>query len=252
MIILRSILSIVLPLLLVKLYAAKVLKTPMRDFRIGKPKNIIIWTVCAAALPLAVSAFFIFLTPGIFADSGLSSGQIVLRITNAVFLTCLTAGITEELIFRGFIMRLLEVRWNKYIAVIVPSVLFGLIHIINMETFNIVDVFMLIIAGTSVGIMFSMITYQSSSIWSSAVVHGVWNLIIIGGILEISVEPGQSIYTYALSSNSMLLTGGEFGIEASLPAVIGYVLVIIIAWILQRRESKINGLTANRVVEQIE
>jgi alanine dehydrogenase len=155
---------------------------------------------------------------------------------NAIFNTCFVAGITEEVVFRGFIMRLLEIRWNKYVAIIAPSVLFGLLHIFNMENFNIADVLMLLVAGTSVGIMFSTIAYQSGSVWSSALVHGIWNMIVIGGILEISIKPKQSIFTYTLNSNSTLLTGGAFGVESSLPAIIGYGIVIVIALTLLLRK----------------
>jgi membrane protease YdiL (CAAX protease family) len=207
----------------------------LNNFRICKPRNIIVWTLVAAALPIAVSVFFIFLTPGIFAVTSFSSEQLILRVLAAFFNTCLVAGITEELIFRGFIMGLLELRWGKRIAIIAPSVLFGLIHIFNTDNPNIVDISMLLIAGTSVGIMFSMIACQSGSIWPSAVVHGIWNLIIIGGILEIGIEPGKSIFVYTLKSNSVLVTGGAFGIESSLPAIVGYCITIIFAWILYRR-----------------
>jgi len=233
----RPIMSIAIIFLLTNLYIVKILKMPLDHFRICKPKNIAVWIICAVALPLFISGFYIFLTPGTFAASDLSSEQVILRVVNAVFGACLVAGITEELIFRGFIMHLLESRWNKHIAIIAPSVLFGLLHIFNMENPNIIDILMLIIAGTGVGIMFSIIAYQSGSIWPGAVVHGIWNLIIIGGILEISIEPGRSIFTYTLKSNSTLLTGGAFGIESSLPAIIGYVIVIILAWRLQRRKS---------------
>ena len=243
LIIVKSILNIAILFLLIYLYAVKLLKMPWNDFRVCKTKSFMLWILCAAALPLAVSAFFILLTPGTFADSNLDSRLITLRIINAVFGICLTAGITEEIIFRGFIMRLLEVRWNKYVAIIAPSVLFGLLHIFNMESPNIVDILMLLIAGTSVGIMFSMIAYQSGSIWPGAAVHGIWNLIIIGGILEISVEPGNSIFTYTLGSQSTLLTGGKFGIESSIPAIIGYGIVILISVILISRTTSRNTKT---------
>ena len=228
-IVIRPILTILVVSSLLYLYIVKILKKPASDFRICRPKNIIVWILCAVALPLCVSAFFICFVPGTFAASGLNPEQIIQRILNAVLNTCLVAGITEELLFRGFIMRLLEVRWNKSIAILAPSVLFGLLHIFNLERFNFMDMAVLLIAGTSVGIMFSMIAYQSGSIWASAAVHGLWNLIIIGRILEIGIDPGKSIFTYQLSTNSLLLTGGAFGIEASLPAIIGYGLVIILA-----------------------
>ncbi|MDL2301570.1 CPBP family intramembrane metalloprotease [Lachnospiraceae bacterium OttesenSCG-928-D06] len=234
-VVVRTVLNILVLLLLVYLYVVKGFKMKWSDFRIGKPRNLAIWMTVAIILPLAVSAFFVLLVPGTFASSGFERQKIIQYIIRAFFSSCLVAGITEELVFRGFIMRLLEIRWNKNIAIVLPSVLFGLIHILNMEQFNIIDVLQLLCAGTAVGIMFSMIAYQSGSIWASAAVHGVWNFVIVGGILGIDAEPWPSIYTYTLDANSTLLTGGAFGIESSLPAVIGYGIIILLAVFLLRR-----------------
>jgi len=245
----QPLINVVLLLLITYFYITKILKLSLTGFRICKPRNAAIWILCAIVLPIIVSCFFIFLTPGTFAITGLSSEQIILRVLNAILSSCLVAGITEEVIFRGFIMRLLEMRWNKYIAIIAPSFLFGVLHIFNMDNPNIVDILMLLIAGTSVGVMFSMIAYQSGSIWPGAIVHGIWNLIIVGMILEISGEPGKAIITYTLHSNSTLLTGGAFGIEASIPAVIGYGIVIILAWIFQRRISVANKTRSQKVTD---
>ena len=228
-------LNILILILLIYLYITKILKSPVRVFRISKPRNIGIWILCAIVLPILVSAFFIFLTPGTFTIISFSSAEVKLRVIEAIFHICLVAGLTEELIFRGFIMHLLEIRWNKYVAIIVPSVLFGVLHIANIAEPNIVDISMLLIAGTSVGVMFSMIANQSNSIWPSAVVHGIWNLIIIGGILEISAEPGRVLFSYTIKSKSTLLTGGAFGIESSVPAIIGYIVVTLLAGYLCRK-----------------
>lgn len=48
-----------------------------------------------------------------------------------------------------------------------------------------------IIAGTMVGIMFSMIAIESGSVWNSGIVHSLWNIIIIGGGLSISETPDK-------------------------------------------------------------
>jgi membrane protease YdiL (CAAX protease family) len=241
-VVIRPLLRIAVLLLLTCLYILKVLKLPLGDFRIRRPRGIAVWLLCAIALPSAVSAFFIVLTPGVFTVSNPSTPEIVRILLWAVFSLCLTAGITEELLFRGLIMGLLEKRWNKAIAIIVPSVLFGLLHISNMKAPSIVDIGTLVIAGTAVGVMFSLIALHSNSIWASAVVHGIWNLVIIGGILEISGKPSSvytsmpAIYTYTLTTNSTLITGGAFGIEASLPAIIGYGLVIVLALALLKKQ----------------
>lgn len=88
---------------------------------------------------------------------------------------------------------------------------------------------MLLASGTLVGIMFSLITLYSGSIWPSTLVHALWNTTIIGGILEIHA-PGtgvteMALYEYELASSNLFLTGGIYGIEASLPAMIGFVII---------------------------
>ncbi len=236
--IIRPLLTLVVLWLLFRLYIGKVLKMRIQDFRVSKPKNIILWSVCAFVLPLSVSAFFVFMTPGHFTVSGFDTVTNIDIILKAVFSLCLTAGITEEIIFRGFLMRLLEQRWGKVVAVVAPSVLFGALHIMNMESPNAVDIIILLVAGSAVGIMFSMIAIQSDSIWTSAIVHGVWNLIIIGGILGIGAGEPRVIFNYRLTSESTLMTGGLYGIEASLPAIIGYVVVIFIAYGLTRSSNR--------------
>lgn len=219
-------------------YCKIILKTSLRDCRVKKPATFVPWLVCAFALPVLVCCFFIFCTPGVFAAHTLTEQQRAVILTHAVLGTCLTAGITEELLFRGFIMRILEARWGKYVAIIVPSLIFGIVHVTNMGTFNFLDVLQLVIAGTAVGVMFSLITMQAGSIWPSALVHGVWNVIIMGKILDIgALHSGDALYTYTLTSESTLLTGGAFGIEASLPAMTGYFVVILIAVFLIRKNT---------------
>jgi membrane protease YdiL (CAAX protease family) len=183
-----------------------------------------------------VAAFYIFLTPGHFAssDTGLwENGMIILHV---FFGTFLTAGIIEETIFRGLIMRVLEIRWGKVIAVIVPSVVFALMHIGNAANMGAIDIVLLIIAGTAVGSMFSLIAMQSGSIWASALVHGAWNMILGGKILSIATQPKPSTFTYQLTSDSNLLTGGAVGSDAALPSIVAYGCVIALALFLLRRQ----------------
>jgi hypothetical protein len=63
----------------------------------------------------------------------------------------------------------------------------------------------------------------------------LWILIIIDGIMEIENKPEKSIFTYALNSNSVLLTGWAFSIKSSLPVTTGYIITVIFAYILWRR-----------------
>ena len=125
-------------------------------------------------------------------------------------------------------MSAIEKRFNKKVAIIVPSLLFGLVHIIGMG-FDILSCILVIVAGTMVGVMFSLIASETNSVWNSAIVHAVWNIIIIGGILWVGREPDEySLFSYVLDAKSFLLTGGEFGIESSVIAVVGYCVVSLI------------------------
>ena len=93
---------------------------------------------------------------------------------------------------------------------------------------------LIIAAGSLMGIMFSLIALRSGSVWNSAIVHAIWNIVIIGGDLTIADKVDEySVMTYVLSSKSFAVTGGEFGIESSLVALVGYSVVsiiILISW----------------------
>jgi len=237
----RPLLSIAFTLLLMFLYIKKGFMSSVDEFRIKKPKTIITWIICGLALPAVVSCFFIICTPGTMQYNDFDNVQLTRIILGAIFSSCLVAGITEEIVFRGFVMRILEKRWNKYVAIFVPSVLFALLHVFSMDMPSFLDLIMLTIAGSAVGVMFSLITYQSESIWPAAIVHGLWNLIIIGGILEIGGQPGKALFTFTLNSESVILTGGSFGIESSIPATIGYLLISLIAYMLLNKNNRIHA-----------
>lgn len=222
---------------LIKLYCEKVIHIKLEDCRITKLKVSPVWALCALLLPVGVSCA-LMCTPGTFVANSMNASKIANIILVALFGAGISAGVVEEMVFRGFIMRMVEERWGRVAAVIVPSVIFGLLHIINIDM-NLRDIILLLIAGTSVGIIFSLIVYQSGSIWSSALVHGMWNFIMIGDILDINIKHNTgAIFSYKMLSKSVILTGGSFGVESSIIAVIGYWIVIMVAFLLLHNEGE--------------
>lgn len=220
-------LYIALAYLGVKLLSEKMMKLTLQECRISKPYTAVKWLPCAIALPVAVSAILLC-TPGVFTTGNLDVLQSAGVVLTAIVGVGMGAGIVEEMIFRGLIMKSLERRWGKTVAIVLPSILFGLIHAIGAGL-NVVDLLLLFVGGTSVGIMFSLIVYRSGSIWSSAIVHGIWNIVMIGDILHMGTEPNENaIVAYRLTSDSTLLTGGNFGVELSVVAILGYWSVIAV------------------------
>lgn len=221
--------------LLVRLYCTKYLGKKMLDFCIPKCRIQIKWAVL---LPVLVSAVYL-LFPGNYESNPLDAGVKAAFVTRGIFLAGLGAGVVEELLFRGLLMNAVIKKWGRLAGILAPSVLFASLHIIGMN-FSLFSCVQVMVAGTMVGVMLSLIALEGRSVWNSAIVHGVWNMIIIGGGLTIGTEINEySVCSYVLETRAFLLTGGEFGIESSVVAIIGYIAVSLAAvWMIRREQGK--------------
>ena len=137
--------------------------------------------------------------------------------------------------FRGAVMGLLEKKTNICVAVFLPSVLFGALHIIG-NALDPLSVLQLIVSGTAVGVLFSLVAYCCGSFWSAALVHAVWNAATVG-LMHIGVAPEPStVYTYVLQSKARWITGGDFGVESSAISTLAYILFSVLVWAAIRRK----------------
>ena len=213
---------------LLKLLCKKYIKEDLSNYNMPRFKIDMKWLIVAFALPVLVSAVYLLFVDGVYVGSDMGITEKLSVISLGVFFTGFGAGFVEEMVFRGIMMTAIEKKFNRKIAIIVPSLLFGAVHIIGMN-FNLLSCILVLAAGTMVGIMFSLIAATTNSVWNSAIVHAVWNMIIIGGGLVIDTEARQNaLCTYVLNNKSFVLTGGEFGIESSVIAVVGYCVVSLI------------------------
>lgn len=234
--VIAGILYIVFAYLLLKLLCNKYLKEDMSEYRIPQFKLNIKWVIVAIVLPVAVSAFYLLFMDGEYVSNDVDMMSKLTLVSANIFFIGLGAGIVEEMVFRGIMMSAIEKRFSKKIAIIVPSVLFGVVHILGMD-FDFLSCVLVILAGTMVGIMFSLIASETNSIWNSAIVHAVWNMVVES--LEIGIEFDEyALGSYVLESESFILTGGEFGIESSLVAVIGYCVVSLLVVMQARKKQK--------------
>ncbi|MBO4389524.1 MAG: CPBP family intramembrane metalloprotease [Lachnospiraceae bacterium] len=227
------------------LFAVKGLKISAKDLGIVlKPgKTDLLLYALAVLLPVLMLVFYIFILPGREYVAG--KGYFWLYFVNAVFSVGIPAGITEELVFRGLIFRYMERTLGVKIAVIVPALLFASVHISNMKTFDIVDLLLLLFAGSTVAILFTMYALRSGSIYPGAFAHAIWNALIIGGIFGmgeiVNGEVNDSYIIVPIESASKLLTGGNFGVEATVPGIIGYSLFALIIFLVGRKAGSTEG-----------
>lgn len=233
-----GVLYIVIAYFLLKVLANKMLKISLKE--LSMPTFFIKWKwiIIAFILPIVVTGAYLLFFDGKFICADMNGNKIFSTITIGIFYTGIAAGFVEEMVFRGIILNLLRKKWNIKVAVIVPSFIFGVVHILGMD-FSIGSCLLTIAAGTVVGIMFSLIVIESGSVWNSAIVHAIWNIVIIGGGLDVGETVNEdSIATYVLNSKAFAVTGGEFGIESSVISLIAYAAVVAMTFAMIIKKNK--------------
>lgn len=220
----------ILTVLGLKLFAEKLFKYSLNAFRIKKPKFKFHWLMIAVLLPVLVIGLFQFVD-GEWTIHNTDTEDHLQILGWGILYYSLAAGIAEEMVFRGVIMGALEQEFSLPVAIIAPSVLFGFVHILG-NSLSFISIIQLVIAGTLVGIMFSLIEYESDNFWNNAIVHAFWNMSTIG-LCHIGLEKSEnSLFTYVIDTNSTIISGGDFGIDASMFAIAAYSVVCVITLIL--------------------
>lgn len=156
-------------------------------------------------------------------------------------LTFTIVALVEEILFRGYIMQnLLEV-WPAPLAVAVPALLFGVLHLMNGAP----DATLLAVANIAfAGIFLSFGYLMSGSLWLPIGIHLTWNLFqeYVFGFSMYGAAPKG---VFMIQPNGPLwLTGGRFGPEGSALAtvamVLGMVLIAVIwRWFSSRAEAEV-------------
>lgn len=235
----RALGYLALAFLLFFLYTKYALHRRLSDFRVAFSLSTSA-VLCSLVLPVLVTGVF-----ALIGETSINPEMSKAGAWGAVFASAclaLRAGILEEMLFRGFIMKLVEDRWDKITAILAPSFVFSLVHIPSMETITLGGVALLIVSGTLVGIMLSLLTYKNATIIGSVFVHVVWNFTMVTDVLRVvpagDTSPFETIFLIRLPSDSILLTGGGFGAEASIVSIAGFALVCLWAICSLMRKSK--------------
>ena len=136
-----------------------------------------------------------------------------------LFAAVFVQSAAEELVCRGFIyQRVLRTYRNKYwLAVIINSVFFGLIHLGNdgVTVMAIVD---LIVTG----LLFSAMVYYFDSLWMAMAVHAGWNFTqsILAGLPNSgNVVPYSVFKLDAATARDSFFYNVAFGVEGTIPAI---------------------------------
>lgn len=224
------------------LYTRYIMKIKMHDLRLGKPFPERKWCITAVIMPLAICCFYLLFVKGTFASQNLTMKEMINALTLSVLSLGILPAVTEEMVFRGMILSTLQSTFGKKTAVCISSILFALYHLEYIDGSDWKKVVLLILSVGIIGYALSLVTLQSRSIWSAVVIHGMYN--ILSGesqILHIDMEQNfPAIWTYTVSTKNPLLTGinGAVGFTAAIPAVAGFILIIMMVKYYEKKEKK--------------
>lgn len=177
------------------------------------PKNLVLGAGFGAFLVSLV--FLVMYATSIYHPEKFNSPQDLLLSAA----TLLFAAATEELIFRGYFLKILEKSWGTIAAIAISSLGFGFAHMLNDAggaAFGdklLFCTFLSLEAGVSLAACYVF----TRDLWMAITAHWMWNFFEgpIFGTHVSGADFGKSLIEASLSGPD-LLTGGKFGPEGNI------------------------------------
>ncbi|HLT85643.1 MAG TPA: type II CAAX endopeptidase family protein [Phototrophicaceae bacterium] len=190
-------------------------------------------------LGLGIGAGFIVLSTLLVAALGGYSFTRGSAATGVVLLEALamalTAAVGEELVFRGLVFRAVEELAGErrplgaVLAVTVTSLFFGLAHIANPSA----TVWSALAIAVEAGVLLGVVFLWRRTLWVVIGLHLAWNFVerLLGFAVSGLQAPGL---LEASPHGPTWLSGGDFGLEASVVPVVLSLAVVALALRLRR------------------
>lgn len=145
------------------------------------------------------------------------------------------SGVVEEIVLRGLFFRLLERLFGSWLALALSAALFGALHLGNPNATPSAAIAIALEAG----VMLAALYMLTRRLWAAIGLHAAWNF-AQGGIYGIAVSGfAQTGLLRPAIQGPDWLTGGRFGAEASLPAVLVNTVFGVALLVLAQRRGRI-------------
>lgn len=156
----------------------------------------------------------------ITATSSHNAGLLVYTI---IFMA--SVAVTEEVVMRGYILQKLRHGYGVMGALIISSILFGLVHSANPGAS-----FAGFLGTTAAGVVMGYSYLVTERLWMPMGIHFAWNL-AEGTIFGFPVSGADfPSYIHQKLIGPPLWTGGEFGPEAGLMTPLVLILGALVIW----------------------
>lgn len=173
---------------------------------------------------LCTAVILVLFVAGAYRVVGVNAGYHVLP---ALISTGLVAAVAEEIAFRGVLFRLSEDLFGTWAAVGISALVFGLAHLTNPGA----TLWGAVAIALEAGVLFAAVYVVTRSLWWCMGLHFAWNMVqgpVYGSV--VSGSGSAAGWLRAQFDGPAWLTGGQFGIEASVVSVV--LLTSISVWLL--------------------
>lgn len=153
---------------------------------------------------------------------------------NVLFLALLFINVSfsEEILFRGYILKNFLYSFNPSVALLVSALIFVLFHGLN-PNINILGLINLFLAGILLGISY---TY-TKNLWFPIALHFSWNFFQSLFGFNVSGLNSYSLIEFSITEPN-IINGGKFGFEGSILSIIVQLFLILAIFIWYRRKAK--------------
>jgi membrane protease YdiL (CAAX protease family) len=128
---------------------------------------------------LWLPGLYLLLTAALLATTGLPPAGFML----IVLVNMLLVGLSEELMFRGFLYSGLRDRLSLWPAAILTSALFGMVHVLNVAVTGHLRLALLqSVSAAMLGLLLLALRLRMGSLWPAILLHAFWNfgLLLLG------------------------------------------------------------------------
>ena len=204
------------------------------------------YTLRSAKLPVSVKEYLTLveaLKLGVFGVLWLAGAYQVngtnedVHWAQGLFATGLVAAVSEEISFRGVLYRLVEERFGFRWALGVSAALFGALHFANPGA----TLWSCFAIAVEAGVLLGVVFHVTRSLWTCIGLHMAWNFLegtVFGS--AVSGSGGKHSLLAATFPGPDWLTGGRFGVEASVLTVALSIAASITLLAAQRRRAADN------------
>lgn len=148
----------------------------------------------------------------------------------------------EEIVERVFLYQRFKRSNGPLFAIIVSSVIFALLHVLNLIEFDVEPVyaFFAMLNIVMVGVYLAETVYFGNNVWYAFAFHSAWNYTqsFLFGLPNSGNPATTSVFGLDTEGSNGLFYSAKFGVEATAGATLIFAILIVVTYIVGKKRQK--------------